>query len=297
LSDFWETLSDEMALCVFRWLSKSMLVRCARVCKRFYRLSLDETLWRRIDLSNKTLRPGVVGTVLDRGAAVVRFAKTEVAHPNSSFNQYPRLSKLQYLDLSMAVVSPQGLEEILATCQLLRKLSLENCHINDSVCGYIGQNRNLEVLNLCMCEGLTENGLVPICNNLQSLDALNVGWTEMSRGAVVYLVICLPQCLTKLNLSGCRETLLDEDVEQLCGSCPGLKELDLSDCTLLTHAAVDFIRTQLGSLEYIALSRCYHIMPSCLPLFSNLKSLLALDVFGMLKEAVLLQLKEVMPGI
>ena len=32
----------------------------------------------------------------------------------------------------------------------------------------------------------------------------------MSRGAVVYLVICLPSSLLKLNLSGCRQNLLDE---------------------------------------------------------------------------------------
>lgn len=42
------------------------------------------------------------------------------------------------------------------------------------------------------------------------LEALNVGWTNMTRGAVVYLVICLSPTLLKLNLSGCRETLLDE---------------------------------------------------------------------------------------
>ena len=61
-----------------------------------------------------------------------------------------------------------------------------------------------------MCRGLTENGLVPICNNLQRLESLNVAWTEMTRGAVVYLVICLPSSLLKLNLSGCRQNLLDE---------------------------------------------------------------------------------------
>lgn len=32
----------------------------------------------------------------------------------------------------------------------------------------------------------------------------------MSRGAVVYLVISLPATITKLNLSGCRDTLQDE---------------------------------------------------------------------------------------
>jgi hypothetical protein len=34
---------------------------------------------------------------------------------------------------------------------------------------YIGQNQHIEVLNLCMCQGLTENALVPICNNLHKL--------------------------------------------------------------------------------------------------------------------------------
>jgi len=35
-----------------------------------------------------------------------------------------------------------------------------------SFCRYIGQNRNIEVLNLCMCQGVTENALVPLCNSL-----------------------------------------------------------------------------------------------------------------------------------
>ncbi len=42
---------------------------------------MDETLWRRIDLANKTLKPGVVGRVLDRGVAVLRFTRSEVAKP------------------------------------------------------------------------------------------------------------------------------------------------------------------------------------------------------------------------
>ena len=82
--------------------------------------------------------------------------------------------------------------------------------LNFLVCRYMGQNRNLEVLDMCMVTGITENGLVPICNNLQHLEALNVAWTNMTRGAVLYLVICLTPTLVKLNLSGCRETLLDE---------------------------------------------------------------------------------------
>ena len=32
---------------------------------------------------------------------------------------------------------------------------------------YIGENQNIVVLNLSMCQGLNENSLVPLCNNLK----------------------------------------------------------------------------------------------------------------------------------
>ncbi|KAI0230577.1 S-phase kinase-associated protein 2 [Lamellibrachia satsuma] len=299
LYDHWHRLSEEIILSIFKWLPKPVLVRCARVCKRWNRLAFDETLWRRLDLANKVIKTGVLGRILSRGVAVMRLTKAEVLTPlfTDLNDTLPRVSKVQYLDLSMATVSSEGLEELFSPCHLLRKLSLENCQLNTNVCRYIGQNSNLEVLNLCMCSGISENGLVPICNNLQRLDALNIGWTDMTRGAVLYLVICLPTELTKLNLSGCRMSLLDEDIQQLCNSCPHLKELDLSDATMLSSASVECIATSLNGLEYIALSRCYRIIPSSLTLLGNIPTLLALDVFGMLKESALLQLRHVLCNI
>ena len=58
--------------------------------------------------------------------------------------------------------------------------------------------------------------------------------------------------------------MLLSDVKQLCQSCPNLKELDLSDATMLTHS-IECISTLLKGLEYIALSRCYNIAPASLP--------------------------------
>ena len=110
----------------------------------------------------------------------------------------------------MATINATGLEELLSSCHYLRKLSLENCPLNNGVCRAIGQNRGLEVLDLAMCTGLTETGLVPLCNGLTRLEALNMAWTGMTRGAILYLLICLPPTLVKLNLSGCREMLQDE---------------------------------------------------------------------------------------
>lgn len=49
------------------------------IVKLPYNFRLDESLWKRIDLSSKTLGPGVLGHVLNRGVAVLRLAKSEVS--------------------------------------------------------------------------------------------------------------------------------------------------------------------------------------------------------------------------
>jgi len=45
-----------------------------------------------------------------------------------------RSYKVQYLDLSMATISSHGLEELLSNCYSLRRLSLENCELNNNIC-------------------------------------------------------------------------------------------------------------------------------------------------------------------
>ena len=37
--------------------------RCALVCKRWSSLTKDDSLWRRVDLGLKSVRPGVIGQV------------------------------------------------------------------------------------------------------------------------------------------------------------------------------------------------------------------------------------------
>jgi len=45
-----------------------------------------------------------------------------------------RVNRVRYLDLSMAVVSVQTLEELLSSCVHLLRLSLESCHLNSNIC-------------------------------------------------------------------------------------------------------------------------------------------------------------------
>ncbi|XP_060230714.1 S-phase kinase-associated protein 2-like [Meriones unguiculatus] len=63
----WDSLPDELLLGIFSCLSLLALLRVSGVCKRWYRLSLDESLWESLDLTGKDLQPDVIVRLLSRG--------------------------------------------------------------------------------------------------------------------------------------------------------------------------------------------------------------------------------------
>lgn len=128
------------------------------VCKRWCQIARDEALWTRLDLGSKVLSEGTLGHILPRGVQILRLAQAEITDPvfyegSEVLNDF-YISKLQYLDLSMAVISPDGLAALLSICKYLKKLSLEKCVLNRACCRAISQNTELEVLNLTMCEDM-----------------------------------------------------------------------------------------------------------------------------------------------
>lgn len=128
---------------MFKWLAKSSLAKCSRVCKRWCRVTQDESLWRRLDLGVATVPPGVAGQVLSRGCSVLRLARATMQQPIfrsevTHLSTFPRgdltMARLQFLDLSSAALMVPCLELLLTHCSLLRNLSLEMCLVSDIVC-------------------------------------------------------------------------------------------------------------------------------------------------------------------
>ncbi|XP_050726078.1 S-phase kinase-associated protein 2-like [Eriocheir sinensis] len=296
--DKFNRMSDELILAVFRWLPKFMLARCAQVSRRWKRMAFDESLWRRLDVGGKTLRPGVVGRVILRGCSILRLAKAEVGSPifSPQLQHLPTLmpvrSKLQYLDLSMAAIQPQALEELLSVCWDLKKLSLEHCTLTQEVCQHIANNTSLETLNLAMCYGLCYAFLVNILAQCKKLQCLNLAWTGMSSEDLRVVCRRFPPSLERLNLSGCRNSLTDSHVRVLSEQSIGLVELDLSDATHLTANAVSSIAKNLHRVEYLAFSRCYTIQPDTYLELKSMPNLMYLDVYGILNDAALCTLKQ-----
>ncbi|XP_067009546.1 S-phase kinase-associated protein 2 isoform X2 [Anabrus simplex] len=294
-----EKLSDEIMLMIFRMLPKKMVVRCAMVCKRWQRIAYDESLWCRLDLSCRVLKPGSLGYALQRGVLILRLASTTIMtpvfSPSCSLLDGDR-SKVQYLDLSMAVIRSSDLATLLCTCESLHKLSLEHCELNDKCCSAIAKNRSLEVLNLSGCEGLTKDGLKSILTGCRRLLELNLAWTDLSTAGLEILCEFLPCTVQRLNISGCRKTLADKHIQLLVELCPNIVELDLSDCTSLTSQTIEMI-SSLNKLEHIALNRCYSITASSYLLLGAMDSLMYLDVIGLFVDQALLHLEKNLPNI
>ncbi|XP_011495682.1 PREDICTED: S-phase kinase-associated protein 2 isoform X2 [Ceratosolen solmsi marchali] len=288
--DKFNKLSDEMILMILKWLPKKCLVRSMLVCKRWCQIARDEALWSRLDLGSKVLNEGTLGHILPRGVQILRLAQAEIAHPaflktngDTLWENY--ICKLQYLDLSMAVVSPNDLSDLLSKCKYLKKLSLEKCTLNKSSCEAISNNQDLEVLNLTMCERMNIDCIKDLMK-LTRLISLNIAWCVLDSESMGYLCQTLPSSITRLNIAGCRKTLTDDNLKDLAQCCPHLVELDLSDCTMLTINTVHSL-INLGELEHLSLSRCYSIPTSMHLRIALMPRLRYLDIFGLISDELL----------
>ncbi|XP_060808363.1 S-phase kinase-associated protein 2 [Amyelois transitella] len=291
--DSFAALSDEMMLSVFRWLPKLTLSNCMLVCKRWYRVACDETLWQRLDLGNKSLARNALERILARKPSVIRLANSEIGewHPTTP----PIASRIQFLDLSMSTVDRHTLSCLLERCPALRRLSLENVALGDTQCLLVGKCKNLETLNLAMCQGITADGLKAILEGCQLLQSLNISWSGLSESALEVLVTSLPPHVTRLNVGGAR-IMTSDMLSKLVERCPHLLELDLSDCSQLGVEAVQSVQ-KLSRLEHLALSRCYLLPPHALTKVSSMPCLQFLDVWGMLPSKSLSALKAALPAI
>lgn len=76
--DRFDFLSDEVILHILQWVPTSNLKSIALVCKRFYQLCQDASLWTRMDLSATTLTQGALGRILSRQILLLKLAQTKV---------------------------------------------------------------------------------------------------------------------------------------------------------------------------------------------------------------------------
>ncbi|XP_068127947.1 S-phase kinase-associated protein 2 [Hyperolius riggenbachi] len=289
----WDALPDELLLGILSCLPLTDLVRVSRVCKRWNRLSCDESLWYSMDLTGKHLADGVIGNLLLLGVAVIRCPRSCIGEP--MFKDIRPL-RLQHADFSNCTVSIDALRSIISRCHKLHNLSLEGLELTDDILCAIAQNSDLVRLNLGGCYGFSASMLSHMLKSCTRLDELNLSWCDFTAGHVKSAVTDLPRRLTQLNFSGYRQNLLLADVETLVQQCPDLTSLDLSDSVMLTTECFPALY-RLPHLQHLGLSRCYQICPASLLELGKSMPLRTLSAFGIVTDSSLQLLKESLPHI
>ncbi|MEE6458021.1 hypothetical protein FKM82_000151 [Ascaphus truei] len=289
----WDALPDELLLGIFSYLHLTNLLRVSRVCKRWHRLSFDESLWHSLDLTGKHLAKGVIGKVLSLGVVAFRCPRSCIGEP--AFKK-SRPLRLQHVDLSNGTISVTALRSILSRCHKLQNLSLEGLLLSDDIIRSIAQNSDLVRLNLCGCSGFSSEALQDLLCSCSRLKELNLSWCDFTADHVKVTVGHLPSHITQLNLSGYRQNLEISDVKSLVARCLDLTNLDLSDSVMLTTDCFPVFQ-QLAHLQHLALSRCYQICPATLLELGKIPSLKMLSVFGIVTDSSFQLLKESLPNI
>ncbi|XP_026153394.1 S-phase kinase-associated protein 2 isoform X2 [Mastacembelus armatus] len=290
----WDHLPDELLLRIFFYFPLQDLLRVATVCKRWYRLVFDESLWHSVDLSGLTRMGVALPQVLKTGVRMLRCPRSFVEELHCT-----GLGTLQVvqMDLSSSIIPTSALESIISHCGLLEHLSLEGLQLSDTIINSLAENSNLVQLNLSGCSGFSARALAVMLKSCSSIEQLNISWCEFNNDHVKSVVNNLSSSVTHLNLSGYRESLMLDDVKVLVARCPHIQTLDISDSTLVMADSLPVL-AQLKSLQHLSLSRCYHIHLAALSdLSKTIPTLCLLDAFGLVHDNHLNSLKKEMPHV
>ncbi|CAF3222431.1 unnamed protein product [Rotaria socialis] len=283
--DYCNLLSDELILTILKYLPRASLACMAQVCRRLRSLTYDPSLWCRVDMSRKHIESCYLRDVLLRGTIILKMYQTTV-HGNSIYspNRNTWFTKLQFLDLTLATITPDCLLSLISACRSLRKLSLETLALNVAIFETLALNPQLDTLNLTMCTGIDLDCCSILTSQIKHLRYLNLGWTQLSDPCVHYICRTIQSSIEQITLTGFRQGMTDECVENLTNRAIRLRVLDLSDSSLITDKSVTSVVRNCVNLEHVAFSRCYAIAPISYASLKQIRHLASLDIFGVVDE-------------
>lgn len=214
------SLHEEMLLKILSFLSPEDLLRFSRVSRMCYRLSLDRSLWRHVDLRSFASRLNDP-------------AKLELL----IFKRFS--NKIRCLDLSGFTVSEGNLNTLAISCRQLRVLKLK------SVTFTTDSNRDIQRHNS------EQSAIFP-----EKLNCLDIRFSQGHPG--VFRVIA--SNLSKVESLGLCDaflyTLLEGGIlEATIESMNNLRVLDLSHCRLLKENTLALF-ARCNKLEVLRVRRC-----------------------------------------
>lgn len=208
-----ELLPDNIILTIMNYLDVTSLVQLSRVCRRFYHLYTDESVWSDVDLTT-------IASRLD-----VRKLK-KIIHerlPGSLIGIRLASTKKQF-------VTGVALDELFDRCPNIRAITLKGCDLTQlpSTCKLF-HNPTLEHVSIVNCT-----------IGFRWMEAVQVSWpklthlslagsVKLSNFDIQYMADCKPWAtsLKSLDISGCYR-ISELGLKTVCTSFENLKSLSVS---------------------------------------------------------------------
>ena len=276
-----QDLPDELILKVMSYSKPKDLISSGQVSKRLRSISYDNSLWQRVNLSEKNVKTDFLELILNKECKSLNLSwsnimPSELILKVLSYSESKDLDcsgqvskKLKtiswdinnqlrelYLGLSRSCKNIEILEafneELLATCFSLEKLDIQNWIITPKVAASVCQNnKTLQTLNLarCQADGCSYlQQIIKCCQELKEIDLSNGFdgdiWLE-------FLVKNISPNVEVLNLS--QLDIIDNHVRILLSRLKKIKALDLRS-TLITDDSLRIIGEKLNTtLEELSL--------------------------------------------
>lgn len=241
---------------IFQYLSPADLAHCSSVCRAWSQLSIEPSLWRRMDLSGKLLTAACLAGIVRRQPETLVLDWTGIAKRQLAW-LVARLPQMR--ELSLQGCSWTGTAALrTCTCPPLTSLDLS----------FVTGLNDASLRDLLSLPPDSRPGLVDTKSRLRHLRTLKLAGCDLSDVSLRYVVQNLPQ-LTCLDVSSCPR-LTDAGVAQLAtppaSTVSTLTTLDLAGCRLLTETSLEYL-SRCNSLERIDLRHAIQISTAAISKF------------------------------
>ncbi|XP_013384148.1 F-box/LRR-repeat protein 7-like isoform X1 [Lingula anatina] len=241
---------DDVILKIFQHLPTDQLCRCARVCKRWYTLVWEPSLWTQITINNEIAN-------IDRA---LKFLTRRL-----SYNTPHVCIMVEKINMnSCERLTDKGLHLIAKRCPELRHLEIQGCAniTNLALFEVVSRCTNLEHLNvtgcaLITCISLTPDAKLQYGQNPCTIYLRHLDMTDCYALEDSGLKIIASHCtqLQYMYLRRCMR-ITDIGVQAIALYCTMLKEFSVSDCRRVTDFGLRELSKLGSSLRYLSVAKC-----------------------------------------
>ena len=250
-----QDLPDEIILKVLSKTEPKDLISSGQASKRLRTISYDKSLWQRVNLSGKKVKPELLEVILNKECKTLNLSNTTILGSLSLVYQKSKLkdlkSNLTDLNLSISGENIQVSEKILATCCSLEKLVIERLEITPKMAASICQNgKSLKILNMydSISDQSSYSKIIKCCQEIKEVDLAQI---KKNRTMFEFVSENISPNIENLNMS--KNFLMDSHISLLLSRCTKITALHLGR-TSISDISLTTIRQKLSrTLEELSL--------------------------------------------